>query len=376
MTDTNPLLRVRNLGQSIWLDDIQRGMLADGSMAAMIAQDGVAGQTSNPAIFEKAINQTDDYREQIETLARQGLDAVAIYERLVIKDVQDAADLFRGVYEETGGHDGFISLEVSPHLAHDVEGTVGRALELWQQVDRPNLMIKVPATMAGIAAIRTLVAQGINVNATLLFSLDRYRDVADAFIAGLEARRARDLPLNNVASVASFFLSRIDVLVDRHLDAITRAGGDNAETAGKLRGRVAVASARQAYQIYKQMFAGEQWERLATQGARAQRLLWASTSTKDPTYSKVKYVEALIGSNTVNTLPLKTLAAYRESGNPELRLEDALDDTHDTLRRLPAMGIELERVTAQLEDEGLTKFVTPFDKLLATLEQQRAQAAG
>jgi transaldolase/glucose-6-phosphate isomerase len=370
----NPLLELRTFGQSVWLDFIRRGMLSSGELQRLIEEDGLRGVTSNPPIFEKAIAGSHDYDKSIQTLALEGKGVEEIYQALTVEDVQQAADLFRHIYDEAGGEDGFVSLEVSPHLAHDTEGTLAEARRLWTALDRPNVLIKVPATYEGLPAIQQLISEGINVNVTLLFGLPRYREVAEAYIAGLEARAAQGKPVERVASVASFFLSRIDVLVDPMLEEKGRAGGPEAKTARALHGQVAVASAKAAYQIYRGIFGGERFRKLAGQGARPQRLLWASTSTKNPAYSDVKYVEALIGPKTVNTIPLETLNAYRDHGHPAARLEDSVAEAQKTLVRLSELGIDLDKVTQQLEDEGVQKFIKPFDRLMDTLKKERAAA--
>ena len=365
----NPLLQLKSLGQSIWLDYIQREMIVSGKIKRMIDDDGVAGITSNPAIFEKAISAHHEYDQAITRLVDQGADARTMYESLTLEDVSRAADLFRPLYDITKGGDGFVSVEVSPHLADDTDGTITEALRLWGQLDRPNIMIKVPATLAGIPAISSLIAAGVNVNATLLFSVERYQLVADAYLSGLEQRVASGHGIESLASVASFFLSRIDTLVDHKLDSL---GGDN-KTAVMLRGGTAIACARLAYQHYKEMMASPRWEALAYHGVHTQRLLWASTSTKDPDYSDIKYVEALIGPDTVNTLPPQTLAAYREHGRPALSLELDLDNARMLPEQLQQLGIDLSQVAMQLEREGVAKFNEPFDKLLDTLESRRSQ---
>ena len=363
---TNPLQRLKTLGQSIWLDYIQRDLLSSGELQRLVDEEGVSGVTSNPSIFEKAIVEHHDYDAAIKAMA--GRDAAVLYEQLAVADLQQAADIFRPVYAASGGRDGFVSLEVSPQLADDSEATIIEARRLWSVLDRPNSLIKVPATAAGIVAIRQLISEGINVNATLLFSLQRYREVAQAYLAGLEARLQRGESVSSIVSVASFFLSRIDTLVDRQLDAMD--GGASQKKALALRGRMAIASARLAYQLYKQLFSGERWQRLAAAGAGSQRLLWASTSTKDPTYSEIKYVEALIGEGTINTLPLATLQAYREHGRPEARLEQDVDAAQATLDGLAELGLDLQQLTARLEEEGVQKFSAAYAALLENLQQR------
>jgi transaldolase len=367
MNATNPLLRLKSFGQSFWLDYIRRGMIDSGELARLIEDDGLSGITSNPAIFEKAIAEHGDYDSAIVPLAADGMTATDIYETLALDDIRHAADLLRPVYEASGGSDGFVSFEVSPHLAHDSEATIAEGRRLWEQVARPNLMIKVPATRAGLPAIQSLIAMGVNVNVTLLFSVTRYGEVAEAHMAGLEERANAGSPVATVASVASFFLSRIDTLVDTRLDVI------DSDDAGRLRGRAAIASARLAYQSYRERIAGPRWRALAALGARPQKLLWASTSTKDPAYDDLRYVEALIGPETVNTMPPETLAAYRDHGRPAARLEQDLDAAGALPSRLAALGIDLEAVSAELESQGVQKFVDPHDRLLDTLGSRIAE---
>ncbi len=369
----NPLLHLQTCGQSIWLDFIRRGMLISGEMQRLMDECGVRGVTSNPSIFEKAILGSHDYDDRIRALALEAKAARAIYEDLTLDDVQRTADLFRGVYEQTEGQDGFVSLEVGPHLAHDTTKTLEDARRLWQALNRPNVMIKVPATREGITAIRQLTAEGINVNVTLLFGLSRYRDVAEAYLEGLAARMARGIPLGGVASVASVFLSRIDILVDALLDRCRQDGNDGTSHNG-LRGQTAIACAKASYEIYKEIFHGERFRALAGREARPQRLLWASTSTKNPDESDVKYVEPLIGPNTVNTLTLETLQAYRDHGRPAARLEERIEETQDILDHLPKIGIDLEKVSDQLEDDGIKKFMTAFDRLMDSIERKREAA--
>jgi transaldolase len=372
----NPLLRLEALGQSIWLDFLSRGMLVSGELVSLIQEDGVSGVTSNPTIFEKAIAQSSDYDAAIRTLSRQGLTVPEIYEELVVEDIRMTADLLRPVYERRDGGDGFVSLEVSPHLAHDSAGTLIEARRLWTRVDRPNLFIKVPGTWEGLAAIRQLAAEGINVNVTLLFGLPRYRAVAEAYLDGLAERASRGLPLERVASVASFFLSRIDVLVDPQLEKIAQGGGEKARDAASLVGESAIACAKVAREMYREILAGDRYTVLAARGARPQRLLWASTGTKNPAFSDVKYLDALIGPDTVNTAPLETLVAYRDHGHPAPRLETGLAEAQHVLERLAGLGIDLGAVAQQLEDEGVEKFARPFDSLMESLERKRVAALG
>jgi transaldolase len=294
-----------------------------------------------------------------------------VYQALTVQDIQKVADLLRPIYDRTDGRDGFVSLEVSPRLAHDTAGTIEEARRLWSLVDRPNAMIKVPATQEGLPAIRQLTGEGININITLLFGLPRYRDVAEAYIAGLETLAARGRTLKQIASVASFFLSRIDVLLDPLLERKRLAGGSQADIASRLHGQVAIASAKVAYQFYKEIFDSERFKKLASQGARTQNLLWASTSTKNPAYSNTKYVEALIGPDTINTLPVETLTAYRERGHPTPSLEQDISRAYHVLNQLSLVEINLDAMTQQLEQEGVEKFITAFDRLMTALKEKQ-----
>jgi len=366
------LRRIEALGQSLWLDHIERALLANGGLERLIRDDGISGVTSNPAIFEKAIAQHAEYDAAIALLARRGLGAREIYETLAIEDVCRAADMLRDVYETSCGRkycgrDGYVSLEVSPHLAYDTVATVDEAKRLWNRVDRPNLMIKVPATRAGLPAIRQLIAAGINVNATLLFGVARYREVAESYLAGLEDRLADGGALDHVASVASFFLSRIDTLVDGFLDQ------DNRDPARELRGQTAIACARLAYQEYQELVRSARWQALAAHGARTQRLLWASTSTKDTAYNDVMYVEALIGPDTINTLPPRTMAAYRYHGNPALRLEEHLNVASALPGQLAALGLDMDVANDELERQGVLKFIEPYERLLVALARRATE---
>jgi len=371
----NPLLAAKQLGQSLWLDDMRLELLDGGGLRELIGNDGLAGMTSNPTLFAKDIVERQAYDDAIGRLAGQGLDAVAIYEQLALEDIRRAADQFRPVYEDSGGRDGYVSLEVSPHLAYDTEGTVAEAKRLWGLLDRPNVMIKVPGTPAGLPALRQLIAEGLCVNVTLLFGIDRYRSVAEHYLAGLEDRQAAGQPLDNIASVASFFLSRIDVLVDGLLDSHLNSVGDGRSSARWLRGETAIASARLAYEAFQGIFDGERWQALQRSGARPQRLLWASTSTKDPDYSDVLYVESLIGPHTVNTLPLKTLEAFRDHGRAVNRIGERLDHARGIPPKLAELDIALDQVTARLEREGVDKFAASFDHLLETIDSRRKQVA-
>ncbi len=367
----NPLLGLETYGQSVWLDFLRRNALDNGEIRGLIDQDGVSGLTSNPSIFEKAIAGSHDYDNAIRSMALEGKNIEEIYEVLTIEDIQRAADLFRPIYDRLEGGDGFVSLEVSPKLAHDTAGTIAEARHLWTAVNRPNLLIKVPGTRAGLPAIQQLIGEGINVNVTLLFGLPRYREVAEAYLLGLEKLAASGKPLDRIASVASFFLSRIDVLIDPMLEKLSGKGGSVGESAADLHGQIAIASAKVAYQIYQEMFSNERFQKLSRLGAHSQRLLWASTSTKNPEYSDVKYVEPLIGRATVNTIPLETLNAYRQHGQPASRLEQAPQEAHRVLESLQQVGINLDALTQELEDEGVKKFSQAFEKLMASLQDKQ-----
>ena len=362
--ESNKVKQIHSFGQSIWLDFIDRDIIGSGKLKSIIDDDGVRGVTSNPAIFEKAITSSSDYDEQIRSLSDSDKTNEEIFFGLAITDIKNATDLFKGVYDESKGTDGFVSLEVSPFLALDTEGTAKQAKQLWDAVDRKNVMIKIPGTKPGLAAIRQSIAKGININVTLLFGLPRYEEVAEAYIAGLEDHLAAGHSIEHISSVASFFLSRIDVLVDPMLDE---------KGLGDLKGEVAIASAKKAYEIYKRVFSGARWEKLAAKGAKPQRLLWASTSSKNPAFKDTKYVEALIGPDTVDTVPLETVEAFRDHGVAANTLEEGLDKATEALDRLKKAGIDIDKITQQLEDEGIEKFNKPFEKLLSAIEDQKSK---
>lgn len=365
----NPLKHLPQQGQSIWLDHIDRHLVTTGGLARLMAEDDLRGVTSNPAIFEKAIGADADYRADLETLRGQGLSPAEMLERLVLPDILAAAGQLRAVYATTGGRDGYVSLEVPPALAHDTDATLAEARRLWRVVDRDNLMIKVPATEAGLPAVTTLIAEGINVNVTLLFARAMYERVAEAYLAGLEQRAAAGLPLDGIASVASFFVSRIDSEVDARLAARLESASDAAQRKAlrALMGKAAIANARLAYQAYTRIFSGPRWQALTERGARSQRLLWASTGVKNSTYRDVRYIEELIGPDTVNTVPPATLDAFRDHGQVRPSLEEGGDEAVAALDGLKSVGISLEEVTDQLLDAGVTLFVQAYDKLLGTL---------
>jgi transaldolase len=364
----NPLVLLGRLGQSPWYDYITRELIASGRLARLIEDDGLRGMTSNPTIFEKAIAGSDDYDADIGRLAAEGHTSGQIFEALAIQDVRAACDVFQPLYESTGGEDGLVSLEVSPELAYDTSGTIAEALRLWTALDRPNAMIKIPGTEAGLSAITASLAAGISVNVTLLFSVDRYQAVIEAFLSGLEQRRAAGLPLDRVASVASFFVSRVDGRIDPMLD---QAGDPHG-----LRGTVAIANAGMAYAAFAESLTSPRWRALAAAGARPQRPLWASTSSKDPRYPDVYYVEALVGRDTVNTLPPDTFTAYRDHGRPEVRIALAAAAAPGRLEALATMGIDLAAITRFLEEDGVAKFAASYRQLLAGIEAKAMTLAG
>jgi transaldolase/glucose-6-phosphate isomerase len=376
VTLENPLRALQVFGQSVWLDYIRRTLITSGELRVLIDEDGLRGVTSNPAIFEKAVSGSADYLDVLQRADARSLDAKTLYERLAIRDVSEAADALHGVYAETGRRDGYVSLEVSPHLAFDTTGTLDEARRLWRAVGRENLMIKVPATPQGIPAVRQLIGEGINVNATLLFAQDMYEQVANAYLSGLEDRAARGGDLERVASVASFFVSRVDTAIDALMVA-RQEEMPNAATEGvarALRGKVAIANAKLAYQRYQELFSGPRWQALAGRGAQTQRLLWASTGTKDPHYSDVFYVEELVGPDTVTTIPPATLDAFRDHGRPRARLADDLDSARDTMAALAEAGISMTKVADGLLAEGVQSFSDAFDKLLAAVKKQTKEA--
>jgi transaldolase len=371
----NPLLKLITCGQSYWLDNLTRAMIMSGDLERRVREEGLRGVTSNPASFHKAIAGSEDYESQIRELASAGKDVAAIYERLVVTDVRDACDVLRPVYDASQGVDGFVSLEVSPHLAHDTEGTMLEARRLFQAVRRPNLLIKIPGTLEGIRAIEEMLYEGMNINITLLFAIERYEAVAEAYMRAFERRLAQGKGVDRVASVASFFLSRIDVLTDELLGELMKKKAN--PSAERLLGKFAIANAKLAYKSFKGMVAGKRWRALEEKGARVQRLLWASTSTKNPRYSDVYYVEPLVGAHTVNTMPNETIAAFADHGRiVKDAVESGVDEARQVLAVLKSLGIDPDRVTDQLLREGVQKFIEPFDKLMGTLAEKRRKILG
>jgi transaldolase len=370
----NPLLEMQKLGQSIWFDNIRRAMLENGELAAKISNDGLRGVTSNPTIFEKAITSSGDYNDAMHKLIAEGKSVVEIYEALAIEDIQRAADLFKPVYESTKKHDGYVSLEVSPLLAHDTDATIAEAQRLWTALNRPNVMIKIPATPEGIPAIAASIAAGININVTMIFALENYEQVAEAFIEGLEKRAADGHPVDHIASVASVFVSRIDTAVDKQLEALIEKADDEKEKAdlSSLLGKVAIANAKLQYQKFKEIFSTERFAKLKAKGAQVQRPLWASTSTKNPKYSDVMYAEALIGPNTVDTLPPATFDAFRDHGKATLSLEQDLEAARGTIKRLAEAGIDLKQVCQDVQDAGVKAFADSYESLIAGISSKQA----
>ena len=360
----NPITELTKLGQSIWYDNIQRKLLENGELAAMIVRGEIRGVTSNPSIFQNAIAKSNDYDDALIPLAKAGKDAESIFWELAIKDIQDACDIFTPLYKESEGLDGYVSLEVSPYLANDSEGTIQQAAELWKRVNRPNLMIKIPATKAGLPAIRKSIAAGINVNVTLIFSIERYHEVMDAYLSGLEDRILAQESIEEIHSVASFFISRLDTIIDNQLP-------ENSP----LRGKIAVANAKLAYQAFQEVASGVRFGKLQLVRANYQRPLWASTSTKNPAYPDTLYIDELIGPATVNTVPPKTLEAFKDHGKAEATLTANLDDARQAIADLEKASISLAQATQDLEDAGVKAFADAFTGLLETIEERRRDTA-
>src|ERR1700730_15953479 len=371
----NPVKALENHGQAVWLDFLARGFVAKGDLKKLIDTDGVKGVTSNPSIFEKAIGSSDEYDGAIGKALKKGDRPIAeLFEHLAVEDIQHAADVLRPVYDELKGEDGFVSLEVSPYLAMDTKGTIAEAERLWKDVKRKNLMVKVPATPEGLPAIQHLIGEGISINITLLFSQQVYLQVAEAYLSGLEKYVAHGGDPSHIASVASFFVSRIDTMVDKQLDDRIAKAKDptEKERLASLNGKRAIANAKLAYQEYKRLFSGARWEKLKAKGAKPQRLLWASTGTKNKDYSDVLYVEELIGPNTVNTVPPATLDAFRDHGQPRDSLEENIEDARDVLAAIEKSGISLDAITEELVKDGVKLFADAADKLYGAVAHKRA----
>ena len=374
----NPLQQLLDYGQSMWLDYIRRDLFTSGKLKQMIAEDGLRGMTSNPSIFEKAIADSSLYDDMLKTLAsRRDLDATARFEQLAIRDIQDAADVLRPVYEQSNFHDGYVSLEVSPYLARKTQETMDEARRLWKAANRENVMIKVPGTAEGLPTIRQLIGEGININITLLFAQEVYEKVAESYIAGLEDLAKRGGNLKKMASVASFFISRIDTLIDSLLNDRLKKTTDASQQAllSSLLGKVAIANGKLTYQRYQRIFSGPRWEALAAKGAQTQRVLWASTSTKNPKYRDVIYVEELIGPDTVNTMPLATIDAFRDHGQPRNSLTEDVAGAQKVMEDLARAGISIKEVTDKLTEDGVKLFADAFDKLLAAVEKNTQSKA-
>ncbi len=374
---SNPLRVLNSLGQSVWFDYIRRQDLLSGHIKSLIDNDGVSGITSNPSIFEKAISAGTDYVSAIRKLVAQNVETPLVFEALAVEDIQMAADLFRPTYDATEGADGYVSIEVAPTLARDTRGTITEARRLWSKVNRPNILVKVPGTEQGLPAIEQLLSEGININVTLLFAIERYEEVAQAYLAGIEKLAASGKPLNRISSVASFFVSRIDVMVDKQLDSRlpSAKNDDEKKRLQWLEGKTAIANAKLAYVKFKEIFSSQRFQALAKKGARAQRMLWASTGTKNPNYSDTLYIDTLIGPDTVNTMPVASLEAYRDHGKPASRIEEGLDEARTVFRMLVEEGIDISVDTRNLEEQGVDSFTKDYQKLLAALDEKRRQYA-
>jgi transaldolase len=369
----NPLKTLAELGQSVWYDYIRRDLYQGGELRRLIEEDGLRGMTSNPTIFQQAIAGGDLYDDDIRRLSEGGKKAPEIFEALAVEDVSQAADAFRPLYEASGGNDGFVSIEVGPRLSRDTEGSLVEARRLWKSCNRPNVMVKIPGTAEGVPAIRQALIEGININITLLFSIERYRQVMEAYLEALEARRDAGESSARLRSVASFFVSRVDTMIDKKLDAIISDGSRSEadrELSKHLRGKTGIANARLAYRAFAEVFGSTRFGTLEAQGAALQRPLWASTSTKDPAFPALYYVEALIAPSTVDTMPRETFETYRTSGQPKVRIDEEIPAAHEQLESLPRVGIDPAKISEALEEEGLKKFSDSFDTLLAAVEQK------
>ncbi len=374
---TNPLTKIADFGQSVWYDNISRSLVRDGELQRLINEDGVVGQTSNPNFFKEAIVGKDDYDDQMRELARQGKNGDEVYEVLTTTDVRGACDLFAPVYQRTNAHDGYVSIEVSPSLAHDTQRTIEEARRLWSVVDRPNVMIKIPAAPEGIAAIKQVLTEGINVNVTLVFSIASYREVMNTYIEALEARVQRGEPVDRIASVGSFFVSRVDVAVDKMLDEkITSATGAEKEKLQSLLGKAAIANAKDAYHTFRETFSGPRWDALAAKGAKVQRPLWASTGAKNPAYRDILYAEELIGPDTVDTMGPPTIEAFRDHGQVRDSVEEDYAGAQQALKDLKDAGIDMAKVTQDLQDAGIKQFADSFEAVLKDVRTKNEQFAG
>jgi transaldolase len=372
----NPLIRLQQLGQSPWHDNIRRQLLTSGSLKRMVDDGDITGLTSNPTIFEQAIGGSTDYDADLHRLARDGKSAGEIFDALAIDDIKNAADVLAPVFERTGGADGFVSIEVSPKLASETQATIREARRLWSTVNRPNLMVKIPATAAGVPAIEQSIADGLNINVTLIFSLKRYEEVMDAYLRGLIRRLESGQKIDHISSVASFFVSRVDTLVDKLLEEKIAAGAERKELLASLKGKAAIANAKLAYADFRKKFSTEAYAGLKNHGARLQRPLWASTSTKNPAYPDTYYVEALVGPDSVDTMPPATIAAYKDHGNPEVRIDKNLDEARRVMDKLAEAEIHMDDVTKKLEIDGVASFAKSFDSLLVTVEKRRQETLG
>lgn len=370
---SNPLQQLKNFGQSVWYDNIDRSQLVSGQFQGLLDNDGVVGVTANPTIFQKSISAGHAYDDQMAQLIGEGKGTSEIYEAMIIQDIRTVADMLRPTYDRTNMQDGYVSLEVSPDLAHDTDATIAEVRRFWKMVDRPNLLVKIPATPEGIPAIQTVLSEGINVNITLIFSIQAYRDVTEAYLSALEDRNASGKDISHIASVASFFVSRVDTLVDKMLDDKIKATADGAEQQKlkMLEGKAAIANARLVYQDFKKIFSAPRFETLKHSGAHVQRPLWASTSTKNPAYRDVLYAEELIGPDTVDTMPLETIQNFKDHGRVELTIENNIPQAKAELEMLESVGISYDTVTQQLLDEGVQKFADSFHQLFQGIEEKK-----
>jgi transaldolase len=370
---SNPLFKLKELGQSVWYDDITRSLVRDGGLQKLHDERAIVGVTTNPSIFEKAIGESDEYDEDLRKLSEAGASPTEIFMDLALDDVSRALDVLAAEYESSGHLDGRVSMEVLASLAYDTEGTQKMVREIWKRVNKPNLMVKIPATSDGIPAIEQMLYEGHSINITLIFGLDYYRRVAEAYVNAVERRIAEGKPVEDIASVASFFVSRVDTKVDKLLDGLVEEGRLPAIDAAKLKGRAAVANARLAYEVYREVFHSDRFKALEEQGARVQRPLWASTGTKNPAYSDVLYIDELVGTETVTTVPAKTLEAYADHGNPAPRIEEGIEEARALMSQLEEVGVDMQQVTDELIVEGVKTFEDAFDKLLNTI---KAKAGG